>query len=247
MKRSALSILLALLLASCSVPDRAQPFADQQTPTVPPLEPPLTEEFSAIAAPDFLTEEQQDLYRRARCLYEAMFGGDTMGIDDFPSDELSPREFEPYETAEVDGHPYLLAQGRYRRWDDFDAAIRSLFTDDFWDSQNRLDEEETIPIYRDIDGRLGIVELSRGSGYYYNENFPDDFRLDARTDDMIAFTLIGHYSPVWPREGESPQARDQRRARAYEYTLEFPIKMVLTDDGWRFEEFHSALAEEAEG
>ena len=65
MKRSVLSILLAFLLASCSVPDRAQPFADQQTPTVPPLEPPLTEEFSAIAAPDFLTEEQQDLYRLA--------------------------------------------------------------------------------------------------------------------------------------------------------------------------------------
>ena len=32
----------------------------------------------------------------------------------------------------------------------------------------------------------------------------------------------------------------------YDYTLEFPIKMILTEDGWRFDEFHSSLRDERE-
>ena len=30
----------------------------------------------------------------------------------------------------------------------------------------------------------------------------------------------------------------------HRYTLEFPIRLVLTENGWRFDEFHSALLEE---
>lgn len=123
--------------------------------------------------------------------------------------------------------------------------IHHLFTDSFWNSRNNaLGDNQSVPIYRDVNGRLGMVELSRGSGYYYNENFPDEFRLDSKTENTIAFTLIGHYSPVWPKEGESSEECDKRRKQGYEYTIEFPIKMVLSDDGWKFDEFHSALADE---
>ena len=199
------------------------------------------------AAPDFLTVQQQHLYREARALYQSMFGGETTFIDDFLSDGAPRLDPDPYESVEMDGYTYLLAKGRYRRWEDFDAAVHGVFTDAFWDSRNlRLGDDGTVPIYRDIDGRLGIVELSRGSGYYYNENFPDEFRLDSQTGDTISFTLIGHYSLPWPREGETYEERDRRWAQGYEYTLEFPIKMVLTENGWRFDEFHSALADEEE-
>lgn len=211
-------------------------------------EPPLQEGDLAIAAPDFLSEEQQMLYRRARFLYQSMFGGETTRIDELVSDDAPPRpDPDPYESVELDDYIYVLAKGRYSRWDDFDTVVHSVFTDAFWDYRNlRLGDNGTVPIYRDIDGRLGIVELSRGSGYYYNENFPDEFRLNSQTDSRIEFTLIGHYSLIWPREGETFEERDQRRAREYEYTLEFPIKMVLTENGWRFDEFHSALADEEE-
>ena len=203
---------------------------------------PMMESYASIAVPSFLTEGQQELYRRARALYQAMFGGDTIWIDWF----YSAADNTPYESVELDGYFYTLAQGRYRQWEDFDAAVRSVFTNAYWDGRNSVgaEDEEPIPIYRDIGGRLGIIDLSRGAGYYYNENFPDEFRLDEQTDNSITFTLIGHYSPVWPRWNETPEERDRRRAEEYEYTLEFPIRMVLTNNGWRFDEFHSPLADE---
>lgn len=201
-----------------------------------------------MAAPGFLTEEQRNLYRKAGFLYESMFGGDTTFIDYYRSGDTPRPDPDPYESVELDGYTYLLAKGIYRRWEDFDAAVHGVFTDAFWEEHNnsRLGNEKMIPIYRDIDGRLGIIDLSRGSGYYYNDNFPDEFRLDSQTDDTISFTLIGHYSLPWPREGETYEERDRRWAQGYEYTLEFPIKMVLTENGWRFDEFHSALADEEE-
>lgn len=174
-----------------------------------------------------------------------MFGGETTAIDTFVSDNSSAQNSEQYDEAELDGYTYLLAKGKYRQWDDFNSMIHQLFTDTFWDTHNNiLGDDQNVPIYRNVNGRLGIVELSRGSGYYYNENFPDEFRLDSKTEDTIIFTLIGHYSPIWPTEGESSEERDARRKQRYEYTIEFPIKMILSDDGWKFDEFHTALADE---
>jgi len=220
----------------------------EPTPTpVPTLdfskEPPLDEFSASIAVPDFLTEEQQDLYRRAHCLYQNMFGGVTYAIDlDFPAVETIEWE-EPMEGFFVSGdYRYQPAQGRYQRWADFDGMIHSVFTDHFWKSRSTLSNGQ--PIYQDFDGRLGIVELERGSGNYYNENFPDEFRLEKQTEEEISFTLIGHYSWVYPREGETSEERDARRKREYECTQEFPIRIVLTENGWRFDEFHSALADE---
>lgn len=225
-------------------PSPAEP-TPTPTPTPPTLdfnmEPPLDEFSASIAVPDFLTEEQQDLYRRAHCLYQHMFGGETTALDNIrPDVEMGYDEPEVIE----DGLYYYPATGRYRNWADFDAVIHGLFTDDFWQRRNTLEGDPPRYIYREIDGRLWMADLSRGSGNYYNENFPDEFRLDRRTEEEISFTLIGHYSWVYPREGETSEERDARRKREYECTQEFPIKMVLTEDGWRFDKFYSALADE---
>lgn len=204
-------ILLAGLLAGCgeraaeissSPTEKPSPPAESVAPVPTPAgtsldlsqEPPLTEFSASIAVPDFLTQEQQDLYRRAHCLYQAMFGGDTSGIDyDFPADEAVEWETHDEDLFVLGDFRYLPASGRYQRWADFDALVHSVFTDDFWDSRNQ--SESDYPIYRDFNGRLGILELSRGSGYWYNDNFPDQFRLEEQTEDAISFTLI---SPAGP-------------------------------------------------
>lgn len=210
----------------------------------PSLEPPLTEFSASIAVPDFLTREQQDLYRRAHCLYQAMFGGETTAIDYlYPATGDMEWEYhdEDYWAIGEFGWHYTPAQGRYQRWADFDALVHSVFTEDFWQRHNILETGD--PIYQDFDGRLGILDFSKGGGWY-NENFPDQFRLEEQTGDTISFTLICPYTEPYPQNGETYEERDRRLETVVDYTLEFPIKMVLTGDGWRFDGFHSGLADE---
>ena len=205
---------------------------------------PLDEYALSIAVPKFLNEEQQLTYRRAYSLYQHMFGGDTgwveysevLGLKYFPQTE--------YEHVEYGEYTYLISQGLYKSWAEFNAAIHSVFTDRFWQERNTWDDGTRI--YRDYDGRLCFIDASRGAGYYYNENFPDQFRLVYTSDTEIEFILTGHYSERHTLPGETFEERDARVRSGYEYTLEFPIRMVLTDAGWRFDEFHSALADEEE-
>ena len=229
---------LALLLTACQ--SQGVPATSPSPVQEPAVSIPLNEEAQAIPVPSFLDEEQQTLYRQAYSLYSHMFGGETTAIE-YP--ELEPEQavdWSEYETVELDGMLYYVSRGPFADWADFDAAVHAVFTDTFWAEKN------AYSIYREWEGKLCFLDASRGAGYYYNEYFPDEFVLESQTDSEIDFTLIGHYSPVWPREGESYEERDARLAREYDYTLEFPIRMVLTEEGWRFEEFHAALADEAE-
>lgn len=207
--------------------------------SAPKTEPPLDEESLAAAAPSFLDEEQQLLYRRAHCVYGHLFGGDTaysciweMG-DQYPGG---------WGEVERNGIGYTRATGRYAAWEDFDALVHSVFTHRFWDSRNAIQRGER---YINIDGAMHFILAARGM-YYYNDNFPDTFRLISKTDDEITFTLTGHYSSPWPNEGESSQERDKRLTSGWDYTIDFPIKMVRTADGWRFDQFHHAAADQEE-
>lgn len=193
----------------------------------------------SLAVPDFLTEEQQDLYRRANTLYRILFGGDTHAIDYF--DQYGSYNFNNQQ-IELDGMTYQISEGRYAAWTDFDAVVHSLFTDRFWQSKNNW--ADNIPVFREYEGNLAFISAARGSGYYYNSNFSDLFELQSMTDEEIVFTLIGHYTPVWPKEGMSYEERDEYRAGTCEYIGKFTIRMVLTEEGWRFDEFHCALADE---
>ena len=65
----------------------------------------MMERYASLAVPSFLTEGQQELYRRARALYQAMFGGDTIWIDWFYLES----DNTPYESVELDGYFYTLA------------------------------------------------------------------------------------------------------------------------------------------
>lgn len=126
-----------------------------------------------------------------------MFGGDTTAIEAmFPLIHVPcPHGGHTYQAVSYDGMDgYYLSRYPYA---DFDVTVRSVFTDRFWREHGRLDFDGTSqPIYADLDGVLAVLELSRGSGYYYNDHFPDEFLLEEQTDDRIVFALIGHYSPV---------------------------------------------------
>ena len=81
---TALAVLLLLLAGCTAKPDtsnQSKPAEYYLTDTDLPLD----DAARLRAAPDFLTAEQQTLYRQAFALYSAMFDGETTGIDDaFP-------------------------------------------------------------------------------------------------------------------------------------------------------------------
>ncbi|MCI9605674.1 MAG: hypothetical protein HFF03_03230 [Oscillospiraceae bacterium] len=235
----ALALGLSLALTACGPKEAAVP-----STTLPPVTEACRARMDAVTVPDFLNEEQQEQYRFAHYLYGHMFGGETTAVEElFPLVHVPVEGYEgayTYESVEY-GKDFFYYRSTVP-YADFDAAVRSVFTDRFWEERSGITEGQ--PIYADLDGTLIMAELSRGAGYFYNENFPDEFRLEEQTEDKISFTLIGHYSPVWPKEGESYEERDARLLSGYEYTHEFPITMVLTEKGWRFDTFHTALADE---
>lgn len=201
-------------------------------------EPPLNDDDMELAVPDFLTEEQQMLYRRAHSLYEHLIGNsieysETLGMEIFPAKE--------YELVTINDMVYTIAQGRYANWADFEAVGCSIFTKDCWQKLNIT--SDGLALRTEYNGKLCFLDTSMGGGYYFCRNVPDRFRLEKQADDEIVFTLIGHYRYFDEMTDEDIKQLD---AQGYNYTLEFPIKMVLTEAGWRFDEFHSTLRDERE-
>lgn len=198
-------------------------------------EPPLDTRSLSIAVPDFLDEEQQLLYRRAYCVYSHLFGGDTGEVNVWQEGDKYP---DGMNDVEHNGMFYTKACGRYATWADFNALVHSVFTDEFW---NQLNGSADSGVFININGSLHFIWASRGM-YYYNDNVPDKFELISKEENEITFTLIGHYSSPWPEGGIAEG--NQHLSNEFDYTIEFPIKMVRTQNGWRFAEFHSAIADQ---
>jgi hypothetical protein len=72
---------------------------------------------------------------------------------------------------------------------------------------------------------------------YYNSNIPDEYTLTSRTDDRIDFTVTAHYSYPYPRWDETDDECDKRLETSYEYTRTYPVTLIYTDAGWRFDAF----------
>lgn len=191
------------------------------------IEPPLSEADLAMAVPDFLTEEQQLLYRRARSVFPA-FSGYPFQIDEYPPDgyEGDYRALlgEMIETKdEIGPLYYYAATGRYKRWDDFISMGTSIFTQDYfaWLSDSFLN----------INGYTYIPDTAKGGHWGYLPILsPDTFNLISKTDTEIRFEVVGHYFDTWNIDTANPDSVT---------TESFPITMVLTSDGWRFSEFNS--------
>ena len=183
-------------------------------------EPPLDETALALDVPDFLTEEQQLLYRKAYFLYTHTFGGNTDLIDIFDADPDS----YVFSSANYGFYSYQIASGRYQNWADFDQVVHSVFTDDYWQQTNCFPGADgiTYPTYMEYDGKMAFISSARG-GSWYNDDISDQFKLVSKTENTIEFTVTGHYADPYDRT---------------DFQLTFPLRMVLTEDGWRFEQYH---------
>ena len=228
---TALAVLLLLLAGCTAKPDtsnQSKPAEYYLTDTDLPLD----DAARLRAAPDFLTAEQQTLYRQAFALYSAMFDGETTGIDDaFPAANCQT-EYDKY-TPDGSDYTYISSHSRWQSWADFDSVIHALFTDTFWSDCN---DDGNAPIYIEHDGRLFILDCAYGD-QYYNSNIPDEFTLTAQTDNRIDFTVTAHYSYPYPRQDETEAERDDRLETSYEYTRTYPVTLIYTDAGWRFDAF----------
>lgn len=240
MKHLLLFIWLVGLMTGCKA----------ETPPVSEI--PLTEpELPAVIAfpaeyggrvnglPDFLTEEQAIVYENAYGLYNALFAGGTGGID-----RLFPTIYD-YELLEVDDL-YASSLGNvYQDWSLFDEMVHSVYTEGLWTQLNQFEWRGTpLCYYFEEEGKTFYLEFGKGSGYYYNPNFSDEFELLEQTDEIIRFEIIGHYEQMNPLEGESEEARNRRLETTWSEKKSIPVTMVKTEEGWRFSEFSTPLENE---
>jgi hypothetical protein len=198
------------------------------------LEPPLSKEILTMAVPDFLTEEQQLLYRRTYSLYQHMWNGETSAIDNYPllDDKVKNKTYETYFQNDIN---YLISIGRFSNWNEFILLVDSIFTKDFFDEKNTLQNGSRI--YIECDAKLCIQDLSRGGNGNYNENFDDEFILLKETEDTIVFEVIGHFSEFYPMDGETIEERNKRREQEFEYKKSKIIRMVRESGKWKFSDF----------
>lgn len=188
-------------------------------------EPPLSEAIMTIlAVPDFLDENQQLLYRRARSVFIAFNGYPEM-IEEYPCENVLEI---PYEDKSVyipsgdhEAH-YIRACGRYQKWEDFHGMGVSIFTEEYFTRLSRH--------FLNIDGNTYYPDAAKGGAFgYMPELTPDTFELVSKTDSEIEFNVIGHYYSTWNPETANPSTIT---------TQSFPIRMELTDSGWRFSLFN---------
>ena len=201
-----------------------------------PIDVPIPLDSSALAlpVPDLLDADQQLLYRQAHVMYSHLFGSSSEWADTWPGQSC----YASAPAVAVHDRLYFPATGLYAGWQDFHQAVLSVFTQRFWEAKNGGDGSED-GLYIDIGGTMHYLDWARGAGGC-NENFPETFRLVERTEDSISFIMTGYYSEGHLMDGESPEQRDARLAAGYDYTIDFPMRMVRTQDGWRFDEFHLA-------
>lgn len=236
--RYGLPVLLAgALLAGCT----GLPSLD---PILPPAsvseqsdpEPPVLDWMADQPVPSFLDAEQQDLFLRAFSAASFLMGCSTSAVEDFPLPDGSQAPWSEHETVTLDnGRTYLIARGRYARWDDFQAMMDSVFIPEYQEEllwQEDLDGEP-FPIFASTeDGRLCFIEADRGSSLEYGwADTPDTYELVNQSEDAVEFDLIGHYAVLEDGPADGPTVNGITTER-------YPIRMERTPAGWRVAEFH---------
>ena len=230
-----------LILACILIISLISLFSCDEKITYEEIEPPLTEKDLEKPVPDFLNEDQQLLFRRAKSVYSRLFSGSSGiaygDVDGFGNE---------YENFKINGITYISnTTGRYRNYKDFEKLIKSIFVVEFWDVRNTESfRNKTYPMYTNCDGKLCYIDFMGSGGFSYNMNFYDEFELISKTDSEISFYAIGHYSWRHRIGEETIEQRDQRLKDEYEYTKKFLNTLVLTEEGWRFSEFADPVTDE---
>lgn len=175
--------------------------------------------------PDFLTPEQQTLYRKAQTAYNQF----TLYTDGFGSTEYTPVEVEEYFGV------FCVGNGSITTWSDFETAMLGLFTPEYLNELNYYDttlDNGTTYHYAhfvDYQGRLAFTDGARGSNPLRLP--PDRFELISETEDEIRFYVIGTYQDYV----ENDAGKLVQEGGVTEEKKE--IVLTRTDAGWRFSKF----------
>lgn len=177
-------------------------------------------------APDFLTEEQQTLYRKARTAYAEF----TLVATGFGTTEWTPVTIEGNEEGR-----FFVGDGSITTWNDFETAMLGLFTPDYLEALNIninvLGDGTTYRYvhFADYQGQLAFSDGARGSNNAYIP--PDTFELISQTEDEIRFYVIGTYHAEEENEEGMLVWTDETTQQKYE------IVLTHTENGWRFSKF----------
>lgn len=173
---------------------------------------PNDKEYSNLS---FLTDDQQHLYNTACEIGSGLYG---------MADSLM--YLWGYKSVSDLDENYVLYDADY---DAFSAQIHMIFTDDC------LENTDYAIKFINHNGKLAVYDflsndVVEGTTIQVNEAFPDTYRLISNTENEVEFTLISHYDRNGWNGIDDPMDV---------YTIEYPIRMIRTDDGWRIDEFHT--------
>lgn len=193
--------------------------ASSETDSYLPVD--TSQEFTDLS---FLTEEQRELYEKAAKASWFLFGGEGNLGYQFPGFEY---EAEGNYIPKING--YFHYKNSYQ---EFDELTHSIFTQNFLDSLGEAYTEKFI----DYNGKLATLasskydrQLVEGCWRGVEEAYPDTFRWSYKKESEICFYLIAHYDRNWNKKADFDI-----------FIIEYPIRMVKTENGWRVNEFHTA-------
>ena len=228
-------ILLALSATGCtgensSSGSSSEPSSSQTQLQEDPEDPETAAALELVAeadceVPDFLTEEQQTLYRKAYTAYKQF----ALYTDGFGSTEYNPVTVEEYDNG------FCVGNGSITTWKDYETAMLGLFTPDYLEELNltvtELEDGTTLRYahFADYQGQLAYSDGARGSNITYLG--PDTFELISQTEDEIRFYVIGTYQDYVENEAGELVQEGEITQRKYE------IVLTHTENGWRFSKF----------
>ena len=165
-------ILLALSVTGCtgensSSDSSSEPSSSQAQLQEDPVDPETAAALELVAesnceVPDFLTEEQQTLYRKARTAYAEF----TLVATGFGTTEWTPVTVEEYDNS------FCVGNGSITTWKDYETAMLGLFTSDYLEELNltvtELEDGTTLRYahFADYQGQLAFSDGARGSNIW---------------------------------------------------------------------------------
>ena len=206
----------------------ASPQATQSAATPEPSVAPSTDNTSSNGQEytdlSFLTEEQQQLYKTACDIGPGLYG---MGIN-----LMNLWGYPPI--TDIDNR-HVTVMVNYKlydvSYDTFSKQIHQIFTD------NCLGTTDFTVKFIDYEGMVAVADsmtddMVEGTTIQVNEAYPDTYHLVSSSEEEVTFTLISHYDRNGWNDIEDPMDV---------YTIEYPIRLVNTEAGWRVDEFHTTM------
>ena len=173
--------------------------------------------------PDFLNEEQANLWRQALML-EGLESDPVYFLESFPRKDgepfLSGEYYPVLSTVDENGTAWdwTLVRGRFENYYDFERAVTSVYTWGAW-------EDRKIN-FKNFDGKLRVANGAMGSRVGHMPEY-DRFEIITSNEWTLDFWYIAAYEHEL---GTEDGPIDYER---------WHVTYVSTDSGWRLSEFAS--------